>query len=322
MRGDPPIERTGEEKLVVRETDLPLLRELMAEKDCDYQISEGRDLFCTAASRLDRTAVSSDAYRTLAPTSLALCLTCGVPDSDYLCSHLHHPRVLAEEVGPGHRNFQRTLEGAFCDLNKSELGDGAGCHPGGNTCWERAITAKKAANPAVPYSPRDLPVALDFLNEVWRRAFSGKHLLVMKSVESTIGLALPCSTREEFRSRLTELADLFKLMTIDDDQLQGHKTRLNKDKTFDRMTAALEQLLAGSDSEIETAIAAIAVLRSINQARVGLQHSGAADKLSGAMVNLGVSYPIEDYGEVWKTILVRATEAVSAIRKAIQTVMP
>ncbi len=244
MRGDPPIEQSEAKNLIVQETDIPLLRELMAEKDCDYQISEGRDLLCSAAGKRRNTTVESfEALRAVAPTSLALCLKCDLPDSDYLCSYLHHPKVVGEDLVSG--RFKRSLYGAVCDLDSPDLSKGAGCYPGKNACWERVVTTKKTATPAVPYSPRDLPVALDFLNEVWRRAFSGKRLLVMKSVESTIGLALPCSTPEEFKSRLTDLADLFKLMTIDDDQLpEEKKGSIKDDATFDRMTGALEYRLS------------------------------------------------------------------------------
>jgi hypothetical protein len=71
---------------------------------------------------------------------------------------------------------------------------------------------ERAAEPAVavPYSLRDLPIALDFLDAIWKQAF-GAPLLRLRSVEKTAALSLACGARDEFTSRLGDLNELFKL---------------------------------------------------------------------------------------------------------------
>src|SRR5438067_2378637 len=53
--------------------DVPTITQLAQEKTCSYQSWQGRDLFCTAASPNDETAVGSIGLRSVAPTSRPVC---------------------------------------------------------------------------------------------------------------------------------------------------------------------------------------------------------------------------------------------------------
>src|ERR1700693_3298899 len=55
--------------------------------------------------------------------------------------------------------------------------------------WDRyeLLTARKPST--VPYSPRELPMALDFLNSVWDKKY-GEPLLEIQSAEITVSLGL------------------------------------------------------------------------------------------------------------------------------------
>jgi hypothetical protein len=307
-------------ELILGESDLPLLSQLVGAKRCDYQVRDGPDVFCSAAwQQADKTIVETQGHRALAPTSRALCLKCELPDSDFICSHLHHPKVtgsIVSGLGQTPPTFRRQLCGAFCDLDRPELETGARCHPGGNSCWERLISGDEA-KASVPYSPRDLPIALDFLNMVWAEAFPKSRLLQLKSAEGVAGLVLPCGTRDEFAARLSELADVLKLFNVPDELLPDAKRTLDKSATLDRLVAALDRRFPEYDSVSVTR--ASAVLRAINKARWSLQHSGAAADFPSALAQLGMEYPILNYAEAWNAIRTKAAEAVTAIRRAIQT---
>ena len=81
------------------ETDLSAIRQLFQEKTCTYQIRQGRDLLCSVASASDPTRREQTGLQTVAPTSRALCRTCKLPDTDYICSHLMHPEVVRRDEG-------------------------------------------------------------------------------------------------------------------------------------------------------------------------------------------------------------------------------
>ncbi len=152
-------------RLSVEETDLPFLQKLLEEKTCTYQLKEGRDLFCTAASTDDSTIVGHIGLRAVAPTSRPTCQACSLPDSDYLCSHLLHPAVDADlSLG---LNAPRDLIGARCDLGRPEIKNPSRCHAGGHSCWWRVLEPDRVG-PTIPTSPLALPEAIDFLDAVWR----------------------------------------------------------------------------------------------------------------------------------------------------------
>lgn len=77
----PPSDTT--DNLFFEQADYPFLRQLLQEKTCAYQLQEGRDLLCSAASAEDKTAHGKIGFRFVAPTSRAMCHTCTLPDTDY-----------------------------------------------------------------------------------------------------------------------------------------------------------------------------------------------------------------------------------------------
>lgn len=174
----------------------------------------------------------------------------------------------------------------------------------------------EAVRAAVPVSPRELPTAFDFLDATWRLAF-GRPLLRFRSAEAVAGLVLPCSTREEFAQRLSELADLIKLMDISDDLLPEDKKALNKSETLNRLRAVLA--LKFSEEQTAASDGAIRTLQAINKTRSALQHSGASRDLPVALAELGMTYPIEDYGTAWDAVRAQAVESLSTIRKVVRS---
>jgi hypothetical protein len=150
---NPPSDET--DNLFITRDDHPTLRQLFQEKTCTYQIKEVAGLLCSAASPDDATTRSHREFQLVSPTTQALCRTCGLPDTDYLCSHFSHPEVL------GHRDrgvqVVRQLASGLCNIGRSEVRQHPeGCRANGHECWERFI---EFVQPVIPTSPPTLPEA-------------------------------------------------------------------------------------------------------------------------------------------------------------------
>lgn len=294
------------EQLLLTEADLALLRSMALDKICEYQTRSGRDLFCSAASTNDAAVVGTNGLRRLAPTSRPMCRQCNMPDTDYVCSHLTHPRVMQ-----GLSSHERQLVAAYCEIGRNEVRTNPSlCHAGGHRCWTRIVEPPPARLPATPYAPRDLPVALDFLDAVWKQAF-GHTLLRLRSVERTTALSLPCATAEELKSRLGDLNELFKLMEVPDELLQQP---IDRQQTFNRISACLATKVQDA-VERENITNAMGDLGAINL-RNKLTHGGS--EVKEALNRLDVEYPIQDHGHPWDQIRSKAAAALTTIRSALQ----
>jgi hypothetical protein len=306
---NPPSDTT--DNLFIERADHPLLQQLLQEKTCAYQLQEGRDLLCSAASAEDKTVHSKIGFRFIAPTSRAICHTCTLPDTDYLCSHFLHPEVHATRDS-GARVVRQLVKG-LCDIGRDEVQQPEQCHAGGSQCWEWLIEPMQEQL-AIPASPLALPEALDFLDTAWRVAFGKRQaLLRLRDTLSIAKLSQACTTRADFESQLSALADILKAMDIPDALLS--KTReINKDQTLTRLLDCLQTRLEGSDyQEVERAVS---TLRTVNEIRVALQHSGASRELPTSMAKLGIPYPPQ-WGDAWDRIRAATIEALRVIREKV-----
>jgi hypothetical protein len=263
---------------------------------------------------MDPTAISQIGLRTLAPTSRSLCRGCNFPDTDYLCSHLLHPKITGRPstINPG----RRTINTALCDLGRADISSPSQCHAGGHPCWER-ILEPEADAPVLPPAPLALPEALDFLDTAWR-LWKGKKqpLFQVKSTRGSAELALSCTTRDECMSRLTALADTLKSMTIPDDLLLEKDRQVPGDQTFTRLLACLKPHL--EEADYQPCEQAVGVLRAVNGVRTAFQHSGAARELPIILEKLAISYPPPSWGETWDRIRAKTVEALGIIRETVR----
>jgi hypothetical protein len=297
------------ENLRLTEGDLALLRRMASEKTCEYQVRPGRDLFCAAAAPSDEMFVGTRGLQKLARTSRPICNQCNMPDTDFVCSHLSHPQVRGVEFS------SRAMFWALCENGRSEITLPWRCYPGGNPCWQRIVEPLPEPAPAAPFSPRELAVALDFLGAVWKQAFS--HPLVrLRSVEKTAALSLPCATQDEFKSRLGDLNELFKLMEIPEHVLPpAQRGQIDPQQTFRRMLACLQEKIQDT-AERENVAPAMDDLRAINEVRNKLTHDGS--ELAEALHRLGIEYPIRDYAQAWNQVRSKAAAALTTIRSALE----
>lgn len=77
------------------EDDMAALFGPVRTKRCEWQVEEGRDLFCAAATHDDHGRIARLGARGIAPTTPSICEACGTPDEEWLCSAWSHPDVRA-----------------------------------------------------------------------------------------------------------------------------------------------------------------------------------------------------------------------------------
>lgn len=85
---------------------------------------------------------------------------------------------------------------------------------GGHGCWQRLCDTEPPV--LTPISPLSLPESFDVLDAVWRLAFGKtKRLVSLTTITSPAALSLGCTTRLEFESRLSALADILDKLKVD-----------------------------------------------------------------------------------------------------------
>jgi len=201
----------------------------------------------------------------------------------------------------------RRLIGGLCQKGREEIvGNPGGCRPGGNGCWEREVRASTLEVTVSP--PLQLPEAADHLDMAWRLLFGhDRRLFRSGGIGDIAALMLPCPTREEFESRLSDLADLLGRIRVPDELLQKKDRGIPGNETMNRLRAALlDRLDEASADELERAIE---LLRATARVRVGQQHSAADQRTLESFEVLGIRYPVDDWDAAWSRIRSTAAEA-------------
>jgi hypothetical protein len=298
--------------------DVPSIMFFRREKSCDYQRPIGRGLFCSAASPEDASVTAQEGPIRLAPTTRPLCRGCDLPATDLVCSHLAHPTVNPVPNLPAGRVARRFTASGYCELGKDLHGAGANCRAGGNGCWSREIEVAPDLS-SVPFSPRELPVALDFLNVMWDRAFK-QPLFAKATFQKPAALSLPCGNRDEFSARVGDLNELLRKMDVPDELLPDDskpsgKAPIKQAEKLNRLSACLRGKL--SPDEQEQVALAMDILKAMNVVRNKIAHGGA--ELIDALRYLGIRYPISDYSDSWDRIRSKAAEALTIVRTSVET---
>lgn len=292
--------------------ELEGLVDLIRTKECSYQVKSEGDLFCSAASQVDEQVVGTIGLRRIAPTTGPVCIGCNMPDTRLVCSHFAHPAVWSEGGMGSGAIPPRAIQEAACERNRPEIANPGGCRPGGNECWTRVIeTGVEDVAPQSP--PRSLADAFDFLDAAWQLRY-GVNILDIKSVADVVGLASQCSSREDFKARVSELDDLIKNFVIPDSALPAGTT-IPADQTINRLAA-----IFGTPPLSDTvAPEAIKVLRIVSRIRVGYQHTGAAAKLPEHFRAIGIENAPLDWGMTWDTVRSVASDALIRLARALRS---
>ena len=157
---NPPNNTT--DNLFITQDDYPILRQLFQGKTCEYQLKEGRELLCSAASADNASAHTQRGFQFIAPTTQALCRACTLPDTDYLCSHFSHPKVLG--LRDRGTVVTRQLAEGLCNIGRHEVNQyPEQCRAGGHECWERLIESAQQALATSSSAPSETIMARIFL---------------------------------------------------------------------------------------------------------------------------------------------------------------
>jgi hypothetical protein len=163
-------------------------------------------------------------------------------------------------------------------------------------------------------SPGDLPQALDTLGAFWKVAFGkGAKLLTFHSTSEIAELAQECSTRDEFRSRMSSWADVINKFSVAIELLpSGQKPRKG---TLNQLEDCLNhQLPADLRPEINVPLK---VLRNIMGVRTALQHSGTVGGLPASLAKLGIDDAPPNWAGAWARVRSVTADAVISLRSTL-----
>ena len=299
---------------ILTQDDLPELFALASGKSCEYQRRQRRDVFCLTPSIKDPTAAYLVDEVRAAPTSTATCRACDLPDTDYLCSNFLHPQVSTTQTFPA--NNRRFVVGGICDQARPEVHDRGGCRAGGHACWQRTVVLEA---PSVdPVSPLALTEALDTLDALWRLAFGRKkRLLAVSTASGTAALALNCTSRAEFESRLSALADIIDRLAVEPSLLPSGLT----DEDIPGSLAKLEHaLLHQMPAEHHPAVLdALRTIRRVRQTRNALQHGiTEGGGVTAKLRELGIHDAPPNWGNAWDAVRVHTASALNILRNELR----
>ncbi len=158
-------------------------------------------------------------------------------------------------------------------------------------------------------APQAIHEALDFLALQWKATLN-HELFVGVPIEALGGLAAPVIDRDDFKSRISDLAAVIERMlsgatkpaSTPDDEWRG---------SLNRVEAALR------DAGIDPPVAAIRALRDVVAVRTGFQHPGSRD-LGSLLTKLGISVPVINWGHAWRVVQSRVAEAITELRVTLR----
>jgi hypothetical protein len=170
--------------------------------------------------------------------------------------------------------------------------------------WQ--VPADLTPAPTTP-SPLGLAAALDYLSLVWKDRF-GTPLVRLPSAERITRLAFDAYTEAEFDSRMSALREVLKGLAVDG--LPGGAGQIPvflKDKLPD-------------DPEAELRIKrAVATLQAVKHARDAAQHVQATSQAAREWPRLGLSYPITDYAQAWRSVTAYVIDALRVLREELES---
>jgi hypothetical protein len=160
--------------------------------------------------------------------------------------------------------------------------------------------------PELP-SPLGLVTAMDYLNVVWRLAYSEKSgPFRFASAERAARLAHDVATAEEFLAAMSAVGDTIANLDVRNESGSHPCDRLQARLVRSVPTAAHPR-----------AIDAVDVLRAATKARHTGQHSTVGNDVLLAWTHLGVAYPPPDWADAWNVVRGQLVEAINAIREEI-----
>jgi hypothetical protein len=273
-------------------------------KRCSWETERAGAPFCTVPAADDSSAriVGGEV---LAPTTNALCASCSMPGASVRCSALIHPLVTSIRVAEA-GVVRRNVTEVYCAAGNNPE-DGGRCVPGDRDCWR--VEWDPSPPPSEITPPHAIHEALDFLSLQWKATIGG-DLIPTVPVEALGGLVSPVHTRDDFKSRMSDLAAVIE-------RFLGTATK---------PSSAPDEKWIGSLNRVEAVLdhagvvyppESIGTLRDIVAVRTALQHPGSRD-LAKHLTRLGVTVPVADWEQAWATVRSRAVSALAELRIALR----
>lgn len=136
-------------------------------------------------------------------------------------------------------------------------------------------------------------------------------------------LALPCSSRTEFESRLSALADIIDKLKVDDAVLPAMTEDDKAEKirgSLDAFQIALEHKLPPQHhANIQKTVR---TLRMVRQARNALQHGITKDGgLTAKLREIGIHDAPPNWEGAWNTIRTKTADALNLLRNELRSAL-
>jgi hypothetical protein len=265
-------------------------------KECKHQHTRGGERLCGAAREGDRIG---------GRTTLALCEACGLPSTDILCDNL----VNVETAGFGTDQTplrKRSLIEAQCDIGSEQFVEAARdvklCVPGGLNCWLQTYEPGAGAPTIVPAAAQfSIAEAIDQVNAAFRSRYDRK-LIVIEHARAIEDLAGDCGTDDSLQHKLQVLAGLLQGM-----QLSGLLT----EEQAEGCQGSIDLLARLSGRDFPTlAEQHVRILRNINKLAAGYPRHAKVKNIERAHTELGLPYPVTDYGGAWTVVKERFTHTL------------
>jgi hypothetical protein len=158
--------------------------------------------------------------------------------------------------------------------------------------------------------PFDLVASLEYFNTTWQLHF-GKPVVQWFNGERIARLTLPVASFDEFASQLSTVSELLKNLRV--------PGGAPADKTaIARLRTNLEHAVSSELARSRIADAATTLVNVVHVRNSLIQHSGREHAGVRALTDLGVAYPVADWGDAWITVQTRTLEALGVLREEIQ----
>lgn len=183
----------------------------------------------------------------------------------------------------------------------------------------RVLVSIGADRPPAVTSIIDMPLSLideiGYLDAVWEARTGEAPMFGATRVASCAGLALSCSSPEEFDARMNALYDVLSRIKVPLDPdaeaaLQGRHGSLQRLRT-----RLCRDLPIEDHARVDVSIG---LLQDAVRIRAAL-HTGVQRELPSRYRSLGLAYPPTNYGAAWDHIRERAAGAIRSIRQAVET---
>jgi hypothetical protein len=257
-------------------------------KECRYQERAKAGLICLAAH--PREPLHGQ-------TTRAACESCGLPSTDILCDNLVYPQTVGVETDQ-RRLGKRSLVEAVCDVESQDFAnanrDAKLCVPGGLSCWVQTYKVEEAAvvvvSPATQFSVGE---AIDQLNMAFRTRY-GRKLIHIEHARSIEDLVSECPTDDALQLKLQVLAGLLESMDLSG-LVTEQETKGSKG-TLDLLECLFKRDLPKLPGQH------LSNLRSVNKLANAYPRHPRVKNIDRAHSELGLPYPLTDYGKAWAII--------------------